>query len=177
MFDFNDADEEKKRSAWYKPLGEFVVLFSNVEFSTYEWIRLLSNSAVIQKHIINIWSFRKRTDLIINLIDEYDAEKDRRLKWAELWTQAKSISEMRNVIAHNPPFENFRIDFNESEKKVNVSAKVAEIAKLAKPIGEPGSGLSLDKINDSCTELRAVLIDLDREHAEEIVRYEHRIQT
>jgi hypothetical protein len=41
MFDFSNDEEEDKRIPWYSPIGEFVVLFSNVEFATKEWVRLL----------------------------------------------------------------------------------------------------------------------------------------
>lgn len=54
MFDFNDNEEEAERKNWYGPIGEFVVLFSNLEFSTQEWVRLLTNSADIRNHVMSV---------------------------------------------------------------------------------------------------------------------------
>ncbi len=175
MFDFNDNEEEAKRKAWYNPIGEFIVLFSNLEFETQEWTRLLVGSAAIRDHVIGIWSFRKRTELIINLIDDYDTRVDQRDKWKMLWRKSIKISEIRNVVAHNPPFENSRIEFDEVNLTVSVSQKVTEVVKLTKPLGDPGSGLSLDAIKDSCKELRQLLIELDSEHTGEIIKYEQRL--
>jgi hypothetical protein len=53
-----------------------------------------------------------------------------------------------------------------------VSDRVTELAKLMKPIGDPGSGLSLESIKKACTDLRELLIELDSEHTAEIIRHE-----
>ena len=107
MFDFNDKDKEKKRENWYRPLGEFIVLFSNLEFTVNEWIDLISNSETTTNLIKDIWSLKKRISALIDLIDEYDTEKAKKEKWKTLWRGIIGLVYIRNIIAHNPPFENF----------------------------------------------------------------------
>ena len=175
MFDFNDSEQEVKRKNWYGPIGEFVVLFSSLEFATQEWVDLLTDSPAIRNHIIGIWSFKKRAELIIDLVEEYPVSSDQKDVWNKLWRKAIKISKTRNVVAHNPPFENARIEFDENSLRVSVSTGMVEIAKLTKPIGDPGSGLSLNTVKGACEELRELLINLGCEHTGEIVRCEQRL--
>ena len=171
MFDLEDKKEEKRRKLWYSPLGEYIVLFSNLEFSANEWIDLLSGSKAMAKHIKGIWSFRKRTELIVNLINEYNTDNKVKIKWERLWKNAIKLSKKRNLIAHNPPFNNFKMDFDLENKKVVMDEKKEEIQKLNKPVGDPGSGLSLEEIKNDCIELRSIIIELDKEHMSESFKY------
>lgn len=171
MFDLEDESEEKRREIWYAPLGEYIVLFSNLEFSANEWIDLVADSKTVAKHIKRIWSFRKRAELIVNLIDEYNTNDKVKEKWKRLWRKAIDLSNTRNLIAHNPPFDNFKMHFDVENKKVVMEATKEEIHKLNKPVGEPGSGLSLERIKRNCTELRSIIIELDKEHTSDSLRY------
>ena len=168
MFDFDDEEQEKKRELWYRPLGEFIVLFSNLEFTANEWIDLVCNSKVTAKHVKDIWSLKKRVSVIIDLIDEYDVDASKKEKWKALWRKAIELMTIRNVIAHNPPFENFRLSLESG--RVELKAKKEEIARLNKPLGEPGSGISLKKIVDRSKELRELLIELDKESTIEMIK-------
>lgn len=170
MFDFNDEDEEKKRAKWYAPLGEFMLLFSNIEFTCAEWIDMLGDSKVMSNHIKGLWSFEKRVGLIIKLIPEYDVSEDKKKLWLELWESVNSKIPLRNTVAHNPPFDNHRIEFDSNliAKDIN---RVIEIHHLSKSLGVPGSGVTLEKLLNCNSELRKILIALDYESSGEAGRY------
>ncbi|WP_297186407.1 hypothetical protein [uncultured Porticoccus sp.] len=170
MFDFNDEDEERKRAEWYAPLGEFMLLFSNLEFTCNEWITLLCNSKAMSNHIKGLWSFKKRVDLIIELISEYQVTEAKRELWVSLWKSINSNITLRNTIAHNPPFDNFGIEFDSSLASKDVTRAV-EIHQLSKPLGDPGSGITLEKLVSCNVELRKILIQLDYESSCEAARY------
>ena len=48
--------------------------------------------------------------------------------------------------------------------------KVEEIIRLSRPIGEPGSGLSLEELSDKCLLLRRMLSKLEALHDDIVVR-------
>ena len=172
MFDFNDEIEEEKREKWYAPIGEFALLFSNLEFSSNEWIDLLSESKVISQHIKSIWSFQKRVEIIINLIDEYQADETIKNRWKHLWGEAKNLIPIRNTIAHNPPFDNYGLEFDSKTWEAKDIIRTEEIQRLNKPLGEPGSGITLEKLEKGRIKLREILNTLDHEHTSESVKYD-----
>ena len=172
MFTIDDEEQEKKRSLWYRPLGEFLVLFSNLEFETQDWSRLVCDSEAIYKHLIGMWQFQKRVELIIELISEGGAPSEWKKAAIELWKEAIRIANIRNIIAHNPPFENSKMEIDESFRFISVSSPVMEISKLSKPIGDPGSGVTLEKVVDACSRLRKILVELDSLSTQEYMRQE-----
>jgi len=174
MFDFNDEDEERKRTEWYSPLGEFMVLFSNLEFACNEWITLLCDSNAISNHIKGIWSFKKRVEIIIELIGEYQISESKKELWVSLWNTVSSKIPLRNTIAHNPPFDNFGLELD-SNLVAKTTVRSVEIHQLSKPLGVPGSGVTLKKLKKCNSELRKILIMLDVESSSEMSRHEYLI--
>lgn len=173
MFDFENQDEEIRREEWYAPVGEFMVLFSNLEFSTNEWIDLFCDSKVMSNHIKDIWSFQKRSELIIELIEEYDCTDAIKNRWRVIWGKTKYFAEMRNTIAHNPPFNNFKFDVEKGEFwKLKNHRTSEEICRLNKFLVEPGSGITMKKITEANEDLRNVLVELDNEHTNVILQYD-----
>ncbi|MCG8043916.1 MAG: hypothetical protein JAY72_21205 [Candidatus Thiodiazotropha endolucinida] len=172
MFTIDDEEQEKKRELWYKPLGEFLVLFSNVEFTAQEWSRLVCDSNAMYKHLVGMWQFQKRVELLIELIGESSASSDWKNEAIALWKEAIGIANIRNTIAHNPPFENSKMEIDENLRIRSVSSPIMEISKLSKPIGEPGSGVTLEKVIAACLQLRRILTELDRASIEELMRQE-----
>ncbi len=169
MFDFNNDDEEKKRKEWYTPLGEFMILFSNLEFTCSEWIDLLCNSKAISNHIKSLWSFKKRIELIIELVPEYQVSEDKKELWTKLWKSIDSKILLRNIIAHNPPFNNFSIELK-SNFVIKDIERAVKIHQLSKPLGNPGTCITLEKLLKCNTELREILIQLDYEYSGEIAK-------
>lgn len=170
MFDFNDEDEERKRAEWYGPLGEFMLLFSNLEFTCREWINLLCDSKAMSNHIMGIWSFKKRVDLILELIPEYEVTNEKRELWTTLWKSVNSKIPIRNTIAHNPPFDNFGVEFDSNFVGREIE-RIVEIHQLSKPLGDPGSGVTLEKLVKCNAELRSLLVSLDYESTCEMARW------
>lgn len=170
MFDFGDEEEEQRRAEWYVPLGEFMLLFSNLEFTCAEWITLLCDSKAVSNHIKGLWSFKKRVELVIELIHEYQVSEDKRKVWIELWKSVNSKIDIRNLIAHNPPFDNNGIIFD-SNMVSRETERVVEIHRLSRPLGDPGSGITLEKLMRCNSELRDILIRLDYESSCEAARY------
>lgn len=168
MFDLTDEGEEDKRRNWYSPIGEYVLLFSNLEFELLNWIHLLSNSRAL-RNVSNSFQFSKKLDILLELIDEYDVPSETREKWKRKWQEAMAMSDTRNLICHNPPIDNFSLSIND-EGKVSLNSRAVEVHALKKPIGEPGSGLSLTELTKNIEKLRELLIHLDSMHTEEIVR-------
>lgn len=172
MFDFRDESEEIKRAEWYQPLGEFMLLFSNLEFTCNEWISLLCESKAVTDHIRSIWSFKKRVDVLLELIEEHEICTSKKELWSSLWRAAGSMASIRNVIAHNPPFENFYLEYS-SENTAKVIGRLAEIHQLSKPLGELGSGITLEKLRACNSKIRGVLVQLEIEGIAEAGRQHH----
>lgn len=124
------------------------------------------------KHLVGMWQFQKRVELIIELIGESSADSDWKNRTIALWKEAIGIANIRNTIAHNPPFENSKMEIGENFRIKSISSPVMEISKLSKPIGEPGSGVTLEKVIAACLQLRRILIELDKESMEEYMRQE-----
>ena len=77
MFDLTDEGEEHKRRDWYSPIGEHVLLFSNLEFELLNWIHFLSNDRVLRT-VLNTFKFSRKLDVLLELIDEYEAPPETR---------------------------------------------------------------------------------------------------
>lgn len=172
MFDFRDEEEERKREKWHQPLGEFMLLFSNLEFTCNEWISLLCKSEAVINHICSIWSFKKRVEVLLELISEHNVCQSKRELWLSLWRSAGSKASIRNVIAHNPPFENYELEYT-SENAAKILGSSVEIHQLSRPLGEPGSGITLEKLQSCNSEIREILIQLDIEGTAEAGRQLH----
>lgn len=158
MFTIDDEDQEEKRELWYRPLGEFIVLFSNLEFETQDWARLVCDSQAIYKSLISIWRFQKRVELIIELIGKGSAGSAWKKAAVTLWKETIPIANIRNIIAHNPLFENSKMELDESFTVKFFSSPVVGISKLSKPIGEPSADVTLEKLVEACSRLRRILI-------------------
>lgn len=169
MLDFEDKNEEEKRKNWYAPIGEYLILFSNFEFLANEWIDLISPDKAKADHIKGTWPFQKRINFIMDLINKYDTDAKTKEEWKGLWKKVIDSNSTRNLIAHNAPFENFNIQYNKASNRIEVEDRKEEIYGLKKPIGKPGSGLSLEKIKSDCGKLRIVIIALDKAYTGEIM--------
>jgi hypothetical protein len=132
------------------------------DFTSAEWIDFLCDSRAISNHIKGLWSFKKRVDLIIKLITEYDVAEDKKERWIALWKSVNSKITLRNTIAHNPPFDNYGIELDSNMVGRDVE-RVVEIHRLSKPLGALGSGVTLDELVRCNSELREILINLDYE--------------
>ncbi len=170
MFSLDNNEEEKKREEWYAPIGEYLVLFSNLEFSSREWINFLVESGAIAREMNNTWAFQRRTECLVNVIAEFDASEIKKKRWVSLWKKAINLSKTRNVIAHNPPFSNFDMELDEKKGKIEITAKVEEICQLNRPVEAPGSGLSLEYLINQNRELISIIIKLDNEHLSEMLK-------
>lgn len=168
MFDLTDKDEEDKRRNWYSPIGEYVLLFSNLEFELSNWIHLLSDNGSL-RNASNKLPVSNRIDVLFELIYTHLVSAETREKWIRDWQEAKELAKTRNLICHNPPIDNFSISLDK-KGGVSLDSQVEEIHSLRKPIGEPGSGLSLTRLTNDIKKLRALLIRLDTMHTEEILR-------
>jgi hypothetical protein len=168
VFDLTDEDEEIRRRNWYSPIGEYVLLFSNLEFELSNWIRLLSDSRAL-RNASNTFQFSKKLNVLLELMDENEVLPATREKWKFEWRKAEALVKTRNLICHNPPIDNYSIDVND-EGEVSLNESVVEIQVLKKPIGEPGSGLSLTELKNDIEKLKGLLICLDSMHTEEILR-------
>ena len=168
MFDLTDDGEEDKRRDWYPPIGEYVLLFSNLEFELLNWIQLLTDNRVL-RNVSNTFQFARKLDILLELINEYEVSPETRDEWKRKWQEARAMSNTRNLICHNPPIDNFSLAVND-EGKVSLNSRAVEVHTLKKPIGEPGSGLSLTELKEEIEKLRKLLIRLDSMHTEEIVR-------
>ncbi|MHB8570304.1 MAG: hypothetical protein ACYC97_08915 [Metallibacterium sp.] len=168
MFNLTDKSEEDKRRDWYSPIGEYVLLFSDLEFELLNWIDLLSDNRLLRR-ITKTFQFSRMHDVLLELIDEYEAPLGTKEKWKREWLKARVMSSTRNLICHNPPIDNFRLAIND-DGKVSLISRAVEVHILKKPIGESGSGLSLKKLTKDIEKLRELLIRLDSMHTEEIVR-------
>ena len=104
------------------------------------------------------------------LIDEYDADTELKNHWKDEWNKTTSFIKTRNLIAHNPPFYNFDVDMDSNTGNIHIKSGKEEMHCLKKPIGKPGSGLSLKRLTRECTELRALIISLDNAHTSEIYK-------
>ncbi len=169
MFNLTDEDEEGKRRDWYLPIGEYVLLFSNLEFELLNWIDLLSDNRVLRR-ITRTFQFSRMHNVLFELIDAYEAPQGTKEKWKREWLKARAMSNTRNLICHNPPIDNFRLAIND-DGEVSLISRAVEVHILKKPIGEPRSGLSLKKLTKDIEKLRNLLIRLDSMHTEEIVRF------
>ena len=169
MFDLADKGQENLRREWYSPIGEYVLLFSNLEFELSSWIHLLSDSRAL-RDVASTLKFSPKLDLLPGLIDEYQVSLETKEKWKREWQQAKPLANTRNLICHNPPIDHFSLSLGD-QGKVSLGSRMIEVHALKKPIGEPGSGLALDDLKQKTDSLRQLLIRLDLMHTEEIVRY------
>ncbi len=163
MFRLDDEEEEKRRKRWYAPIGESIVLFSNLEFCTREWVKFLIEDAEKVEKVSNKWSFKRRAEDILKAIAEFDDVSKTKKDWTILWKEAIDLYENRNIIAHNPPLNNFDMTWDENKGKIEITEKVEEIFWLDKPVGAPGSGLSLEYLINQNRKLRSIIIRLDRE--------------
>lgn len=171
MFDFSDKREERMRQEWYAPIGEYILLFSNLEFELSAWIDLLANtnSDAIKDRVKGL-QFSRRIDLILALIAEDQASDETKNKWKAAWKQAGALVGIRNLLCHNPPINNFAISFDEDAGEVSIQLRATELFNLRKPVGDPGCGLALTEIQEKSAKLRQLLILLDSLHTEEILR-------
>jgi|CXWL01.1.fsa_nt_gi hypothetical protein len=167
MFDIANEKEERLRGAWYAPIGEYVLLFSNLEFTLSSWIGLLSTSRAT-RNVGSKLKLAERLELLLDLVDEQQVDKKTKEKWRNEWLKIKPLTTTRNLICHNPPINNFSIVLNNGS--VSIKPKTVEVLTLKKPIGEPGSGLSLATLKKQIQTLREILICLDELEDEENVR-------
>ena len=167
MFDLTDAAEENARHEWYSPIGEYVLLFSNLEFELSGWVQLLSSSRALKK-LGNTLKFSQKFELLLDLIEEYEIDAGTKEKWKQEWQQVKPLINTRNLICHNPPIDNFSLSLNQGH--VRIDSRKVEVHALKKPIGEPGSGLDLADLKQKTNILRQLLIRLDLMHTEETMR-------
>lgn len=167
MFNPDDQREEVEQRSWYPLVGEFVVLFSILEFELSSWINLLANteSEALRRFAAD-QTFDRRLTLLLQLFSENDANK----AWENAWNKARKLSITRNSICHNPPINNFDLTLDEVTGKVTLGEKAVEILRLSRPIGSPGSGLDLNQVQSDIAELRALLSQLDSLHTEIILR-------
>lgn len=168
MFDLTDEDEEDKRRSWYSPIGEYILLFSNLEFELSNWIHLLSNNGSLS-NASNKLPLGNRIEVLLELISTHVVSTETREKWIRDWQEAKELAKTRNLVCHNPPIDNFSISSDE-KGGVSLDSQAVEIHSLRRPIGEPGSGLALARLKNDIEKLRALLIRLDTMHTEEILR-------
>ena len=131
------------------------------------WIRLLSASRAT-RNIESTLQFSKRIELLFDLIEEYEVDEGTKEKWRREWQKVKPLVSTRNLICHNPPINNFSLSLDKG--RVSLKSRAIEILVLKKPIGEPGSGLSLAKLKKQIQALRQLLICLDELDTEESLR-------
>ncbi len=151
-----------------------MLIFSNLEFTCSEWITMLCDSDAMSNHIKGIWSFKKRVEIILELITEYDKVNDQKKElWISLWKTINSKIPLRNIVAHNPPFDNYGLEFD-SDLVAKTIVRAVEIHRLSKPLGQQGSGVTLNKLRECNIELRNILVQLHVESGNEMSTHRHR---
>ena len=112
-------------------------------------------------------------DILLNLISEYRFDHASKAESVSQWKRSQDLAKTRNLLVHNPPIENFEFlsrGGSDISAGFTVGQKVEEIIHLSLPIGEPGSGLSLEEISDKCLLLRRILSKLEALHDDIVVR-------
>ena len=168
MFDLTDAKQEEIRKDWYAPIGEYVLLFSNLEFTLAEWICLLSESRAL-RNVANVrLKFSDQLALLFDIIEEYPTDEGTKNQWKQEWQRVQPLARTRNLICHNPPIDNFSLSLKDGH--ASLDARAVEVLVLKKPLGYPGSGLSLDDLKGHLDDLRQLLIRLDEFHTTESLK-------
>lgn len=105
-------DEEGREFAGH--LGYAILNCATLESMTYSYAAALESSHFFGTHLGGR-PFSQRVRRVQDLLAEADVPVELRQRALELWLQAKTIMETRNVIAHNP-ISRVRIDRAEGDQ-------------------------------------------------------------
>jgi hypothetical protein len=141
-----------EREQWITPLGEFLVLWSDIVYSAYSILPYFDNSGQFAK-LANLMTFSKFLQLLSALTFIADIPKPLSHRVNKLTIALLGILQFRNTIIHNPPINNFDL--------ANSKKSTWEVFRLKKPIGIPGSGISLKKLIETNDKLIGILGEID----------------
>lgn len=91
----------QETEAWSRLIGGLLVNFGAVEFSSFLWIDKYSADRIVRDIAIDL-PWRKRLELLCNLLERSDLPEDRKQRALDLWGEVGKIASLRNTVAHNP---------------------------------------------------------------------------
>lgn len=94
---------------WHGLIGRAIVACCEIELITYKYLTYLPSENIFE--VVADLSFTKRVNLICKLVEDKPLSEELRNNFLHLLNKSKKMSEIRNIIVHNP----LQVSFYENE--------------------------------------------------------------
>jgi len=94
------TSDDCEREEWEQLIGKAILSFAEIELITYHFLKHIPQDDIFQA--VSRLSFGHRVDLILRILNGRNGLPDVGEKFKENLQKARKLTEVRNLIAHNP---------------------------------------------------------------------------
>jgi hypothetical protein len=130
---------------WQLAVGRFLLTFGKLEWFTYHLLVVLPTERIFDS--VKSLSFSQRINLIKDILNSKEINKDLQTKILEVLAGAASLLEFRNTVAHNPLY----MGYYDSERGLDFRQQISKFTKL-------DSAITLEALEKKCGQVEQLTI-------------------